>query len=86
MAAIPFRSASARANRRSIDYGYRKRSRRLHAQRVAWWSSAQTPRASSIFSRAHEAAQSYLYEQLAGITVSPVEAKDDDTDVSKPAK
>ena len=37
---------------------------------------------------AHEAAQKRyaLYEQLAGITVSPVEAKDDDTDVSKPAK
>src|SRR6266498_1859922 len=37
---------------------------------------------------AHEAAQKRyaLYEQLAGITVPQVEAKDEDTDVSKPAK
>jgi pyruvate-ferredoxin/flavodoxin oxidoreductase len=37
---------------------------------------------------AHEAAQKRyaLYEQLAGITVPPVEAKDEDTDDSKPAK
>ena len=37
---------------------------------------------------AHEAAQKRyaLYEQLAGITVPQVEAKGEDTDVSKPAK
>ena len=92
MAAMPFRSAPPGQGRAAAPSRLwsTSASRRLHAQRVALpRGRAHDPaRFKHFLKEAHEAAQKRyaLYEQLAGITVPQVEARDEDTDVSKPAK